>query len=229
MNDIYEQKAIKYKYKYLKLKNEYFGEGGGFKTLFGLKKSKEQIAREEANALVARKKAHQKQFCNENNEECNKCYDLWYTNKEFHRQSYDKKHYEREQENDRLDRSSSILKPFYSFKEFYLNDGCPSLAQVNEEEQIVKDNEAKKEAERRPKNEEALKEQESKKIFNSRVEKCMMEQRAKCETRVENEIEQENKPYVVPESKPQWDQFEEMKQIEADRKIEETERRLAGF
>jgi hypothetical protein len=29
MSDIYEQKARKYKYKYLKLKQEYFGEGGG--------------------------------------------------------------------------------------------------------------------------------------------------------------------------------------------------------
>ena len=28
MNDIYEQKARKYKYKYLKLKNEYIAEGG---------------------------------------------------------------------------------------------------------------------------------------------------------------------------------------------------------
>ena len=28
MNDIYKQKAEKYKYKYLKLKNEYIGEGG---------------------------------------------------------------------------------------------------------------------------------------------------------------------------------------------------------
>ena len=197
MNDIYEQKAKKYKYKYLKLKNEY-----------------------------------QKQFCNENNEnneECNKFYDLWYTNKEFHRQSYEKKHYEREQENYDLSRSSSLLKPLYSFEEFSLNDGCPSLAQVNAQEQIKKDNEAKKEAERRPKIEAALKEQERKKIFNSRVEECMAKQREICKIRVQNEIEQENKPYVAPESKPQWDQFEEMKQIEADRKIEETERRLAGF
>ena len=60
MNDIYEQKAKKYKYKYLKLKNEYFGEGGGLKSFFGLKKSKEQIAREESNLLEARKKSTSK-------------------------------------------------------------------------------------------------------------------------------------------------------------------------
>ena len=34
MNDIYEHKAKKYKYKYLKLKAEYFG---GVKGLFGIK------------------------------------------------------------------------------------------------------------------------------------------------------------------------------------------------
>ena len=57
----------------------------------------------------------------------------------------------------------------------------------------------------------------------------MAKQREICKIRVENEIEQENKPYVAPESIPQWVQFEEMKQREADRKIEEIERRLAGF
>jgi hypothetical protein len=42
INDIYEQKAKKYKYKYLELKKriEYIGEGGGvFKRLFGWNKN----------------------------------------------------------------------------------------------------------------------------------------------------------------------------------------------
>jgi hypothetical protein len=35
MNEIYDKKANKYKYKYLKLKNEYFGEGGTMGSMMG--------------------------------------------------------------------------------------------------------------------------------------------------------------------------------------------------
>jgi hypothetical protein len=227
MNDIYAQKAKKYKYKYLKLKTQYFGEGegGGLKSFFGFNKKTSEAEK----AREAKKKAHEARL---NNDPLYKeCFNIYSnsnsvlnsnSNLNSNREdtSYDILFKRREDEihtnivNARNGSYGEKNINKYNFWEFYAAK-CPTLAQIAEEDKIKADKEAIKKAEQKLQNEAILKEQNKKKDFNNRVERCMNVQKKICEIKVTNEIEQENKPYEAPE-KVQLNEEERKRQEASD-------------
>jgi hypothetical protein len=179
MNNIYEQKAKKYKYKYLELKKkiEYISEGGGvFKRIIGLEnsnqkndakwkifKSKDQIDRENKIKQDALSQIKKRYMCINNNEECDKCFALWNTDKDY-KESFNilfdrRKNYQEYVINElsKVDLkylnstlSENEIKyikkkiPDYSFEDF-VSAKCPSLAdtkkEVAEQERIKQEQE----------------------------------------------------------------------------------------
>jgi hypothetical protein len=237
MNDIYEQKAKKYKYKYLELKKriEYIGEGGGggvFKRLFGWNKNPKSKTIETEQARKDTE-AHEARL--NNDPLYKKCFNIYSNsvlNSNSNREdtSYDILFKRREDEihKNEVAAFNGSYDPIkinkYNFWEFYAAK-CPTLAQIAVEDKIKADKEEIKKAEQKLENEEKLKKQNETNDFKNRVEKCMIKKIKECEEEEKNKIEQEKNPYVAPEKVPQWVEIEEMNQKAADQKNKEREER----
>jgi hypothetical protein len=127
MNDFYEQKARKYKYKYLKLKQEIEG-GSGILYKSKAQKKAAKHAQEEAAEKAALDKKCRDIIADENINGI-----LFYNGAKG---SYNKLKAERQKD---LDNRESSVRDVYNIEAFK-KDGCPTSEQENNK--IIKNNEA---------------------------------------------------------------------------------------
>ena len=230
MNDIYEQKALKYKHKYLQLKAQiqYIGEGGyKWYNPFGLKKpnmlkNKEEIAKTAAKKMP--KEVQEAPVIRELTEEEKACNERIKTGKAFihFKENIGKElEYTFRQQTDEGEKENKRLMDIVNYinddkyKDEFRRRGCETdeyyFAKIDAEVERIN----KLQAERAKK----IQEQQLKKQLKEEEEleikyQEMMEKRA--------QIQQPQQPLIqqpqIQQPPPQWVQFEEMIHREAENK-----------